>query len=173
MSQNARSHRKLKIAGVVALVLVVALLGFAGNFLFDFALNPRAPYTMKMMHLTRRGFLRAACVVAGGAMISLRMAGVAVARFRDIRDYMLDRIHGVYGADAAFPVRASQDNAQVRELYAAYLKRPLGPLSEKLLHTRWADQSAGYRRLVEAGTFPNPRDVEMFAASPYPYEQKF
>ncbi len=88
---------------------------------------------MKMMHLTRRGFLRAACVVAGGAMISLRMAGVAV----------------------------------------AYLKRPLGPLSEKLLHTRWADQSAGYRRLVEAGTFPNPRDVEMFAASPYPYEQKF
>ncbi len=64
---------------------------------------------MKMMHLTRRGFLRAACVVAGGAMISLRMAGVAVARFRDIRDYMLDRIHGVYGADAAFPVRASQE----------------------------------------------------------------
>lgn len=49
MAQNARSHRKLKIAGVIALVLVVALLGFAGNFLFDFALNPRAPYTMKMM----------------------------------------------------------------------------------------------------------------------------
>lgn len=49
MSQNARSHRKLKIAGVVALVLVVSLLGFAGNFLFDFALNPQAPYTMKMM----------------------------------------------------------------------------------------------------------------------------
>lgn len=110
---------------------------------------------MKMTHLTRRGFLRAACAVAGGAMISLRMAGVAVARFRDIRDYMLDRINGVYGADAA------------------YLKQPLGPLSEKLLHTRWTDRSAGYRRLVEAGTFPNPRDVEMFAASPYPYEQKF
>ena len=46
MSQNARSHRKLKIAGIVALVAVVALLGFAGNFLFDFALNPRAPYTL-------------------------------------------------------------------------------------------------------------------------------
>ncbi len=43
MSQNARSHRKLKIAGVVALVLAVALLGFAGNFLFDFALNPKRP----------------------------------------------------------------------------------------------------------------------------------
>ena len=49
MAQNAHPHRKLKIAGIVALVVVVALLGFAGNFLFDFALNPQAPYTMKMM----------------------------------------------------------------------------------------------------------------------------
>ena len=49
MTQSAHPHRKLKIAGVVALALVVALLGFAGNFLFDFALNPHAPYTMKMM----------------------------------------------------------------------------------------------------------------------------
>lgn len=49
MDQSSHHHRKLKIAGVIALVLVVALLGFAGNFLFDFALNPRAPYTMKMM----------------------------------------------------------------------------------------------------------------------------
>ena len=49
MPQSAHPHRKLKIAGVVALVLAVALLGFAGNFLFDFALNPQAPYTMKMM----------------------------------------------------------------------------------------------------------------------------
>lgn len=32
MSQNARSYRKLKIAGIVTLVVVVALLGFAGNF---------------------------------------------------------------------------------------------------------------------------------------------
>lgn len=49
MSQSAHPHRKLKIAGIVTLVVVVALLGFAGNFLFDFALNPQAPYTMKMM----------------------------------------------------------------------------------------------------------------------------
>ena len=46
---------------------------------------------MKMMHLTRRGFLRAACVVAGGAMISLRMAGVAVAAFRKTAAYPLGR----------------------------------------------------------------------------------
>lgn len=49
MSQSAHPHRKLKMTVVVALALVVTLLGFAGNFLFDFALNPQAPYTMKMM----------------------------------------------------------------------------------------------------------------------------
>lgn len=49
MAQNTRSHRGLKIGLAVAAALVAALLGLAGNFLFDFALNPRAPYTMKMM----------------------------------------------------------------------------------------------------------------------------
>lgn len=49
MSQSAHPHRKLKITVVVALALVVTLLGFAGNFLFDFVLNPQAPYTMKIM----------------------------------------------------------------------------------------------------------------------------
>lgn len=49
MAQNTHPHRRLKIGLAVTSVLVVALLGFAGNFLFDFALNPQAPYTMKMM----------------------------------------------------------------------------------------------------------------------------
>ena len=49
MAHNTRPHRGLKIGLAVTAVLVVALLGFAGNFLFDFALNPQAPYTMKMM----------------------------------------------------------------------------------------------------------------------------
>ena len=49
MPQSAHPHRKLKITVVVALALVVTLLGFAGNFLFDFALNPQVPYTMKMI----------------------------------------------------------------------------------------------------------------------------
>ena len=70
MAQNAHSHRKLKIAGIVALVLVVALLGFAGNFLFDFALNPQAPYTMKMMQDGKdaeKGAYRTKCVSTLGA----------------------------------------------------------------------------------------------------------
>ena len=46
---TTRPHRRLKIAACVTAALVVALLGFAGNFLFDFALNPNAAYTMKMM----------------------------------------------------------------------------------------------------------------------------
>ena len=55
MTQSAHPHRRLKIAGVVALALVVTLLGFAGNFLFDFALNPQAPYTMISLLTNKAG----------------------------------------------------------------------------------------------------------------------
>ena len=49
-AQMARKpHRKLKIAVAVVAVLLVAALGVAGNFLFDFALNPNGIYTMKNM----------------------------------------------------------------------------------------------------------------------------
>ena len=120
---------------------------------------------------SRRGFLRSAYILTGGALISIRMTGTAVAKIKELKDYMLDRINGVYGADVKFLVRASQDNTQVKELYADFLKKPLGERSEHLLHTRWRDKSAGYSELAAQGVFPNPRDVSMFAKNPYPYEQ--
>ena len=42
-------HRKLKIACGIIVIALIAVLGAAGNFLFDFALNPNGIYTMKMM----------------------------------------------------------------------------------------------------------------------------
>lgn len=42
-------RRKLKTACCVIIVVLAAVLGVAGNFLFDFALNPNGIYTMKMM----------------------------------------------------------------------------------------------------------------------------
>ncbi|MDO5334746.1 MAG: alpha/beta hydrolase [Coriobacteriia bacterium] len=47
--QAPKRHRKLKISLVIIGVLVVLALGGLGNFLFDFALNPHASYTMKQM----------------------------------------------------------------------------------------------------------------------------
>ena len=125
---------------------------------------------MSIPHTTRRGFLKAACMVTGGMLLSIRMTGRAVAAVKEIKNYMQDRIASVYTADAAFPVRASQDNAQVKYLYTHYLEKPLSHKSEELLHTKWFDKSAGYRKLLADGKFPNPRDVDMFAKQPYPYE---
>lgn len=48
-SHKEHRHRKLKIACAAVAVALVAILGVAGNFLFDFALNPNGIYTMKMM----------------------------------------------------------------------------------------------------------------------------
>lgn len=102
-------------------------------------------------------------------LFGIRLTGRALAAAKQIKDYMLDRINGVYGADAAFPVRASQDNAQVKQLYADFLEKPLSHMSEKLLHTSWFDKSEGFKTLTAKGVFPNPRQAT-FDKSPYPYE---
>ncbi len=124
---------------------------------------------MSIAHFTRRGFLRAACVLSGGALAGLRLTGEAVAAVKGLKDFMMDRINGVYGADAAFPERASQQNTQVRTLYKDFLKEPMSHKAEELLHTRWEDRSKGIATLRAAGQYPNPRARE-FAGTTYPYE---
>lgn len=124
---------------------------------------------MQIVNLTRRGFLKAACVVTGGALISIRMTGKAVAAAKQLKDYMMDRISGVYGADAKFPVRASQDNVQVQKLYADFLEKPMSHKAEQLLHTHWVDRSKAIERMKAQGAYPNPR-VKEFEGNTYPYE---
>jgi ferredoxin hydrogenase small subunit len=124
---------------------------------------------MTVLTQTRRGFLKAACLLTGGALISLRLTGRAVAAAKQLKDFMMDRIDSVYGADAAFKVRASQDNAQVIALYKKFLKQPLSHESEHLLHTTWTDRSQNLAALKAKGLYPNPRAKE-FDAAPYPYQ---
>ncbi len=123
---------------------------------------------MSIASFTRRGFLKTACVLTGGALVGLRLTGRAVAAAKQLKEYMLDRINGVYGADAAFKVRASQDNAQVITLYKKFLKQPLSHESEHLLHTTWVDRSKDLAALRAKGLYPNPRAKE-FESAPYPY----
>lgn len=124
---------------------------------------------MSIANFTRRGFLKAACVATGGTLIGLRLTGKAMAAARQLKDYMMDRINGVYGADAKFKIRASQDNGQVKTLYKDYLHEPLGHKSHELLHTKWTDKSAGLKKLAAEGKYPNPRAKE-FDKPTYPYE---
>lgn len=123
---------------------------------------------MSIASFTRRGFLKTACLLTGGALIGLRLTGRAVAAAKQLKEYMQDRINGVYGADAAFKVRASQDNAQVITLYKKFLKQPLSHESEHLLHTTWVDRSKDLAALRAKGLYPNPRAKE-FESAPYPY----
>lgn len=123
----------------------------------------------QIVNFTRRGFLKAACIVTGGALISVRLTGKAVAAVKQMKDYMMDRITAVYGADAKFKVRASQDNAQVQQLYKAYLEKPLGHKAHDLLHTQWSDRSKALAALKAQGAYPNPRAKE-FEGTTYPYE---
>ena len=123
---------------------------------------------MHIARFTRRGFIKTACVLSGGALIGLRLTGRAVAAAKQLKEYMLDRIDGVYGADAKFKVRASQDNQQVITLYKKFLKEPLSHESEHLLHTTWTDRSKDLAALKAKGLYPTPRAKE-FDNQPYPY----
>lgn len=124
---------------------------------------------MSIMHFSRRAFLKTACVASGGLLVGLRFTGKAVAAAKQLKDYMMDRIDGVYGADARFKVRASQDNVQVQKMYKGFLKEPLSHTSEELLHTHWTDKSKGLAALKASGAYPNPRAKE-FDKPTYPYE---
>ena len=92
-----------------------------------------------------------------------------------IKGYMADRINSVYKSDAdasEFPHRASQDNAQVKLMYERYYEKPLSHKAEEDLHTKWYDRSAGIKKLVAEGAYPNKREKE-FKNNPYMYEDGY
>ena len=123
---------------------------------------------MSIATITRRSFLKGACILTGGLFIGLHTASKAYSKIVEFKHYMLVRIDSVYGADSAFPHRASQDNEQVIQMYKDRYEKPLSHLSEHDLHTKWYDRSAGLKALEAEGQL-NPRAKE-FAALKYPYE---
>lgn len=51
------------------------------------------------------------------------------------------RIDGLYSRDEQMELRTSHDNAEIRELYREFYKKPLSELAEKMLHTYYIDRS--------------------------------
>lgn len=47
------------------------------------------------------------------------------------------RAEAIYQADMQLPIRKSHENPEIKQLYAEFLKEPLGHLSHKLLHTHY------------------------------------
>lgn len=53
-------------------------------------------------------------------------------------DIRLSRIRSMYKEDERMELRNSMDNPQIQNVYAEFYKKPLGELSEKLLHTSYS-----------------------------------
>jgi len=126
---------------------------------------------MSISSITRRGFLRGCCILTGGLAFGVHMTGRAIAGVRELRQHMEERIASVYRADSRdFAHRASQDNDQVKELYAKFLGKPLSEKAEHLCHTKWIDRSKALAKLHEEKQYPGPRGGE-FTYKNYPYEK--
>ena len=122
-----------------------------------------------MINITRRFILKSGLALGGAALMGLNLTSAAIAKAKEIKEYMQDRIDSVYKADKAFPVRASQDNKQVQALYKNFLGEPGGTVSHQYLHMHFTDRSKNIKKLRDAGNYPNPRAAE-YEGSTYPYE---
>ncbi len=115
--------------------------------------------------VTRRDFLKISGVIS--ALIVTGIKSAAHAAQKAVENF-LARIEAAYAQDAAMPLRKSQDNPQLQSLYADFLGRPLGGMSESLLHTSYTDRSSAVsvarpgavRSLPESpvieSVYPNP-----------------
>mgnify|MGYP000222964632 CR=1 FL=1 len=126
---------------------------------------------MSFATVTRRGFLKGACMLSGGILLGIRMTGKAAAAVKAFKEYMGDRINGVYGADKQFSKELPKNNAPSADTVRILSRKPLGHKSEELLHTKWFDKSGALKELTAKGVYPNPRHVKEFVASGYPYDE--
>ncbi|AMD92230.1 iron hydrogenase small subunit [Desulfomicrobium orale] len=122
-----------------------------------------------MINVSRRFILKGGLILGGATLLGLRFTSRALAKGKELKDWMGDRIGSVYAADKAFPVRASQDNTQVQALYKNFLGEPGSHVSHQFLHMHFTDRSKNIGHLKEAGNYPNPRAAE-FEGNTYPYE---
>ena len=122
-----------------------------------------------MINTTRRFILKGALAFGGAALLGINATSQAIAAGKELKEWMMDRIHSVYNADAAFSVRASQDNKQVQALYKNYLGQPGSEISHKYLHMHFIDRSQNIKKLRDSSSYPNPRAIE-FEGNAYPYE---
>lgn len=122
-----------------------------------------------MINITRRFVLKSGLALGGAALTGLNLTSAAIAKAKELKEYMQDRIDSVYKADKAFPVRASQDNKQVQMLYKDFLGEPGGTVSHQYLHMHFTDRSKNIKKLRDAGQYPNPRAAE-YEGNTYPYE---
>lgn len=109
------------------------------------------------MKITRRGFVKAAGMAAGYALLSFN-TGLNITKnaWAKAKDFLGLRQTSVYNTDAkVYKYRKSQDNPMIKKLYDkehGFLHEgPCGHMSHRLLHTHYYDRSAKVKALKGKG----------------------
>ncbi|HPS57794.1 MAG TPA: iron hydrogenase small subunit [Spirochaetota bacterium] len=98
-------------------------------------------------NITRRGFIGAAAVTAGMFSVTLAYAKKVFA-YASLRQIRTD---GVYAQDKKMPLRKSQDNPEVKQIYKDFLEHPNSHKAHELLHTEYVDRAARVKALRDKG----------------------
>jgi ferredoxin hydrogenase small subunit len=110
---------------------------------------------MKLLHLTRRGFLRATGLACGYAVLSLNVTREAVAAAMAFVEKRQKSVYAADSDDKIYEYKKSQDNPMIVALYDkqdGFLHEgPCGHMSHHLLHTHYNDRSAGVAALKAKG----------------------
>ena len=94
------------------------------------------------------------CIGGGGQPKGTQQKGKAL---------LAKRIEGLYKRDASLPNRNSYENQELLTLYKEFYGKPLSPLAEEILHTKYTDRSGSLGEPV--AKYQKPR--EKAAASDY------
>ena len=125
---------------------------------------------MNIAVLSRRSVLKAGLVLGVIALGGIKLGTKAHAGVRKLlKSYMQDRLTVVYYADMTMPVRASQDNEQIKAVYRDFLGEPGGELAHKYLHMHFTDRSGALDALRAEGKLENP-GAARFKEATYPFE---
>ena len=127
---------------------------------------------------TRRRFIQTTAMLAGALAATLSFTGRAAEKTagtlseagKSLLDYMKDRINSIYARDRNMPLRSSQDNPEIKKIYANFLEQPMSEKAEHFLHRELEDRSAPIKKLKKKGIYPYKR-IKSFTNS-YPFELK-
>lgn len=101
---------------------------------------------------TRRSVLKFGAVGAFFLLISeWKISKLFSAQKGEEKGVLSLRTESVYNQDRKYPLRKSQDNPEVKAIYAEFLGHPCSEKSHHLLHTEYIDRSSKITALRKQG----------------------
>ncbi|MCK9392257.1 MAG: iron hydrogenase small subunit [Syntrophales bacterium] len=102
--------------------------------------NKEYQYTESPFNVSRRQF-----ITIGGIVVALLSLPVVWVKYlaTSRNDYILARTKGLYRDDEKAKIRVSHANPAVAQYYRDFGGKPLGGMSEELLHTKYINRTKG------------------------------